>query len=247
MRHVWPSTPAAASRLSARYDHRSRATSTWWSNVVRRTFRLFRTNCRRRSSPGDTLTRFRVRHVVESIVFPLVTPLRSIDSAADRSALFADFDATTSASDWSGPCIIGFGTHAFPMRASGVLVGRDLSRFPDKRLPCSPGSQTTRDRPDTREIASGHVAFRTCLFVGIPDYFHTFAAQWLACTFSLPTLHHGPHGPPCTARGWCGSLLLHHGRLALRNLLLVSPAHSRVLKNSPCPNRARIFRRDKER
>jgi hypothetical protein len=44
--------------------------------------------------------------------------LRSVDSAADRSALFVKLIANTSGSDWSRPCIIGFGARAFPMRAS---------------------------------------------------------------------------------------------------------------------------------
>jgi hypothetical protein len=85
---------------------------------VRRVFRWFRTNFRRRSSPGDTLTRFCDRRVVDVNVFPSAAPLGSIDSAADCSALFADFIATIGASDWSRPCIIGFGACAFPTRAS---------------------------------------------------------------------------------------------------------------------------------
>jgi hypothetical protein len=58
--------------------------------------------------------------VLDEAAFPLVAPLGSIDSAADRSALFADFIATMGASDWSRPCIIGFGARAFPLRASNA-------------------------------------------------------------------------------------------------------------------------------
>jgi len=44
-----------------------------------------------------------------------------------------------------------------------------------------PGSQTTRDRPDACDSASGRVAFRDTYGVGVPGNI-TFAAQWLAYT-----------------------------------------------------------------
>ena len=43
-------------------------------------------------------------------VFPLASPLRSIDSAPPRGGLFADFVATMKESDFSCPCVIGFGS-----------------------------------------------------------------------------------------------------------------------------------------
>src|SRR6516225_1920984 len=66
--------------------------------------------CRMRSSVCDTLIRLCVRHVLCWFAFPLVPALRSTDSAADCSALFAGFPATMARSDFSGPCIIGFGS-----------------------------------------------------------------------------------------------------------------------------------------
>jgi hypothetical protein len=42
--------------------------------------------------------------------FPLASALRSADSAADRSALFAGFTATMASSDFPRPCIIGYGS-----------------------------------------------------------------------------------------------------------------------------------------
>jgi hypothetical protein len=60
--------------------------------------------------------------VLDEIAFPLVPPLRSIDSAAGCPALFADFSANTGGSDWSRPCITGFDLVVFPARAS--IAGR---------------------------------------------------------------------------------------------------------------------------
>ena len=48
--------------------------------------------------------------MVDTIVFPLAPALCSIDSAADFAALFVDFLARTAGSDFSLPCIIGYGS-----------------------------------------------------------------------------------------------------------------------------------------
>src|SRR4249920_1697181 len=42
--------------------------------------------------------------------FPSASALRSTNSAADRSALFAGFTATMASSDFPRPCIIGYGS-----------------------------------------------------------------------------------------------------------------------------------------
>src|SRR2546423_12110253 len=65
---------------------------------------------RMRSSACDTFARLCVRYVLCWSAFPLVPALRSTDSAADCSALFAGFIATMAGSDFSGPCIIGYGS-----------------------------------------------------------------------------------------------------------------------------------------
>src|SRR5437763_10895557 len=76
-------------------------------------------NCRMRSSVCDTLIRFCARHVLCWPAFPLVPALRSTGSAAtfpadasavDFFALFAGFTATMAGSDFSCPCIIGYGS-----------------------------------------------------------------------------------------------------------------------------------------
>src|SRR5215211_5926317 len=63
-----------------------------------------------RSSACDTLTRLCARHVLCWPAFPLVCALGSTGSAADGSALFAGFTATTTKSDLPRPCIIGYGS-----------------------------------------------------------------------------------------------------------------------------------------
>src|SRR5205814_8007992 len=63
-----------------------------------------------------TLTRLGVRRVLSWRAFPSVPGLRSTNSAADRSALFAGFPATMAGSDFSCPYIIGLRLLTFPMR-----------------------------------------------------------------------------------------------------------------------------------
>jgi hypothetical protein len=57
-----------------------------------------------------TLTRLGVRRVLSWRAFPSVPALRSTNSAADPSALFVGFPATMAWSDFSCPCIIGYGS-----------------------------------------------------------------------------------------------------------------------------------------
>ena len=78
--------------------------------------------CRTRSSPWDTLSRLGVRRVPPSSVFPLAPALGSTGSAAGRPASFAGFIATTAGSDFSRPCIIGYGSS--PSRCGPTAHGR---------------------------------------------------------------------------------------------------------------------------
>ena len=86
------------------------STLTWWRSAVNRSFFLCLAACRMRSSACDTLSRFCARRVLCWPAFPLAPALRSTDSAAGRSALFAGFIATMAGSDFSRPCIIGYGS-----------------------------------------------------------------------------------------------------------------------------------------
>ena len=110
--------------------------------------------------------------------------LGSTNSAAGCPVLFVGFIATTTASDFSSPCIIGFGsspsrcgprTNGFP----SPVVSREISQFPYKKLLRMPGSTTTPGRSDARTSAPSRVAFRCAQSVSARDQ-TTFAAQCLA-------------------------------------------------------------------
>src|SRR5262249_5762842 len=80
-----------------------------------------------------TLIRRRVRRLLSWRAFPSVPALRSTNSAADRSALFVGFTATMARSDFSCPCIIGYGS-------SPSRCGPSRSRDADGRTRDLPGS-----------------------------------------------------------------------------------------------------------
>jgi hypothetical protein len=165
---------------------RSIGTLRWWWSAVNLSFRLCLATCRMRSSTCDTLSRSCARSVRCWPVGPLRGPtpsvpaFRSTRSAAGCPALFAGFITTMARSDFSCPCISGFGSspslcgprrHAAP--ASHVI-----SRFPFKERPHVPASQTTPGRPGARADAPVRVAFRWDNGVGTRDL-QAFAAQWL--------------------------------------------------------------------
>ena len=105
----------------------------WWKSAVNLSFFLSLATFRMRSSACDTLIRLCVRCVLCWSAFPLVPALRSTGSAADRSALFAGFTATMARSDFSCPCIIGYGS-------SPSRCGPSLSRNADGQTRDLPAS-----------------------------------------------------------------------------------------------------------
>ena len=132
--------------------------------------------CRTRSSACDTLSRSCARRVLCWPTFPLVSVLGSTGSAADRSALFVGFAATTTES------LLGLMHHrlrllVFPMRTCGIhpQAKPETSRFPCKELPHMPVSLTTPGWAGARNNAPVHVAFRETDNVGTRN-FQAFAA-----------------------------------------------------------------------
>src|SRR5271167_1809842 len=125
-----------------------------------------------RSSACDTLTRSCARHVLCWPALPLAPVLGSTGSATDHSALFVGFVATTTESDFSGSCIIGFDSSSSRCGPGGVRpqAKPETSRFPRKELPHMPGSSTTPGRADARDDTSDCVAFRDSEHVGTRDY-----------------------------------------------------------------------------
>ena len=117
--------------------------------------------------------------------FLAIPPLPSIDSAAGRPALFANFVGTISESDFSSSYIIDFGSRlpdAGRRRIPPPTVKLEISRFPRKERACMPGSTTTPGRPSACAGALRRVAFRYTDSVGTQNQF-SIAAQWLACTY----------------------------------------------------------------
>src|SRR5271157_125398 len=138
-----------------------------------------------RSNACDTVIRSCARPVLCWPAFPLAPVLGSTGSATDHSALFIGFVATTTESDFSGSCIIGFDSSSSRCGPGGVRpqAKPETSRFPRKELPHMPGSSTTPGWAAARNNAPVHVAFRDSDHVGARNYL-PFAAQWLA--YALP-------------------------------------------------------------
>src|SRR6476469_8611432 len=82
----------------------------WWKSAVNFSFFLSFATFRMRSSACDTLSRLCVRYVLCCSAFRLVPALGSTSSAAGCTALFAGFTATLAESDFSCPCVIGYGS-----------------------------------------------------------------------------------------------------------------------------------------
>src|SRR5438270_13888786 len=115
----------------------------WWKSAVNRSFFLSPATFRMRFSACDTLIRLCARHVLCWPAFPLVSALGSTGSAvagsaadcstAGRATLFAGFPATMTESDFSCPCIIGYGS-------SPSRCGPSLSRDTDGQTRDLPAS-----------------------------------------------------------------------------------------------------------
>ena len=141
--------------------------------------------CRTRSSACDTLSRSCARRVLCWSAFPSVPALGSTGSAADRSALFVGFSATMAESDFSRPCIIGYGSS--PSRCGpAAACRRPDARSPGSRARSVRTCQGLRPRravgalaitrpPVLPSASSNGVGARNIVL---------FAAQWLA--YALP-------------------------------------------------------------
>jgi hypothetical protein len=77
---------------------------------VNRSFPSSLAAVRTRSSPGDTLARLGVRRVLARPVFSSAPSLGSAGSDLGCPTPFAGFPATMEGSDFSRPCITGFGS-----------------------------------------------------------------------------------------------------------------------------------------
>ena len=181
----------------------------WWKSEVNRSFFRCLAACRMRSSACDTLARSCARRVLCWLAFPLASALRSTGSAAGCPALFVGFAATMAESDFPGPFITGYGSSPPQCGPDGTppLARPGTSRFPRKELRHMPGSSTPPGQPSARDNALGRVAFRFRNRVGTRKL--GFRGSMAGLRPPLPTLRRRPCERQRTARGRCGSLLLH--------------------------------------
>ena len=109
--------------------------------------------CRARPSACDTLFRFCVRQVLCWFAFLPVPALRSTSSATGCPALFADFVGAMTESDFSGSCIIGFGSSPSPMRTNRSSSAGQTRRSPNPRTKSVRTCQGLRPRRVGRALA----------------------------------------------------------------------------------------------
>ena len=128
------------------------AGSTWCRSAVNLSFFLCLATCRTRSSACDTLARSCARRVLCWPTFPLVSVLGSTGSAADRSALFVGFPATTTASDFSGLYIIGYDSSSSRC-GPAVSIRRPSPRPPGSRAKSFHTCQGLRPRRAGQALA----------------------------------------------------------------------------------------------
>ena len=170
--------------------------------------------CRTRSSRWDMLSRLGVRRMPRFIAFPLAPTLGSIDSAGSCLPLFADFPATMAGSDFSWPCVIGFGSPAFPLRtAFSLAASHEISRFPCRKC-------RRRARVSDHAGPVGRWRWRTppCCLPLHRKRRHpgpvSLRGSIPGPSPPLPTLRPTPHGLTRMTQGRCGSLYLHRKGLA---------------------------------
>ena len=173
IRHVVPSTPAAAPFFNAKNAQRSASTVMWWRSVVRRTRGSRCTNCRIRSAACVTLSRSCVRNVLWLPGFPLGSTLGSTGSAGADAPLFVGFTATMAESDFSMPFIFGYGfllAFAIPPRQrDGMETSRSrcsayvrawVLRHRGTPTPLAKSVGRMLPSVDYKTSASGHNLFR---------------------------------------------------------------------------------------
>ena len=189
---------------------------------MNRSFLLCLAACRMRSSAWDTPARSCARSVLCWPAFPLVPALRSTNSAAVGAALFAGFIATISGSDFSCPCIIGYGSSPSRRGPDSPRSARSDTRSPRFRpVPFMRDGVLDLDGVSAPCIAAPHM---------LPS------ASWTASAsvkFRISWLNLPPHTIAVYA-SWPPSPTAHDATLATRRALPLtwtglSPAGPRQL------------------
>jgi len=146
--------------------------------------------------------------------FPLVSGLGSTNSAAGDPALFVGLIATMPKSDFSVSCISGYGSS--PSRSGPCTQGTwSTRRSPGSRAGSFHTCQGLRPRRVGRMLAVAHppVLPSAQLAASAPGI-TLFRGSMAGLYAPLPTLRRYPRGSLRTARGRCGSLILHRNGLS---------------------------------
>ena len=113
---------------------------------------------RARFSICDTPSRFCARRVLCRSAFPSAPALRSTRSAPGRPVLFAGFTATTAGSDFSCPCIAGYGSSPSRRGPHDRAIVRSGTRSPRfRRVPFVRDGDFDHDRASAPRIAVPHM------------------------------------------------------------------------------------------
>ena len=111
--------------------------------------------------------------------------------------------------------MIGYGSSPSRCGPAHTAAGQTTDlRFPHKERPYVPESPTTPGRWNARARASLRIALRVLNRVGTQDRKSYRGSMAAGPHAPLPTLRRHPHGCPRTARGRCGSRILHRSGLA---------------------------------
>jgi len=139
-------------------------------------------HCRTRSSACATLPRFCARCVLCRLAFPSAPALRSTRSIPGFPAPFAGFTATTPGSDFSCPCIAGYGSSPSRRGPDGRASVRSDTRPPRfRRVPFVRDEVFDPDRATAPRMTVPHL---------LPSAGWTASAS---VTLSISWLNRSPH------------------------------------------------------
>jgi len=169
-------------------------------------------HCRTRSSACDTLARFCARCVLCRLAFPSAPALRSTRSIPGFPAPFAGFIATTAGSDFSCPCIVGFGSSPSRRGPGGPTSARSDTRPPRfRQVPFVRDEVFDPDRATAPRMTVPHM---------LPSAGCTASAS---VTLSISWLNRSPHTIAVYA-SWPPSPTESHATLTTRRALPLTRA-----------------------
>jgi hypothetical protein len=147
--------------------------------------------------------------------FPSAPALRSTDSADGCPSLFAGFTATMAESDFSRPCIIGYGSSPSRCGPDGLVGLWSDWRSPGSRARSVRTCQGLRPRRAGRLLALTPPTMLPSVQLTTSAPGKTlFRGSMAGPCVPLSTLRPWPRGQARMTRGQCGSLLLHCNGLA---------------------------------